>query len=40
MSDALIDLSDFQPSLAELAGAPLPGDRVVDGRSFDPVLRG
>ena len=40
VSDALIDLSDFLPSLAELAGAPLPGDRVVDGRSFVPVLRG
>ena len=40
VSDALIDLSDFLPSLAELAGAPLPGDRVIDGRSFVPVLRG
>ena len=40
VSDALIDLSDFLPSLAELAGARLPGDRVIDGRSFVPVLRG
>ena len=39
-SDALIDLSDFLPSIAEAAGATLPEDRVIDGRSFLPVLRG
>ena len=40
VSDAMIDLSDFLPSMVEAAGATLPGDRVIDGRSFMPVLRG
>ena len=40
VSDALIDFSDFLPSFAEAAGADLPADRVVDGRSFLPLLRG
>ena len=39
-SEALIDLSDFLPSMVEAGGATLPGDRVIDGRSFMPVLRG
>ena len=39
-SDALVDLSDFLPSMVEAAGAALPDDRVIDGRSFLPVLRG
>jgi arylsulfatase A len=34
----LVDLSDFLPTLAELAGAPLP--HGLDGRSFAPQLRG
>ncbi|MGH2898710.1 MAG: sulfatase-like hydrolase/transferase, partial [Solirubrobacteraceae bacterium] len=37
---ALIDLSDFLPTLAELAHAPLPEGVVLDGRSFAPLLRG
>ncbi|MDE2906537.1 MAG: sulfatase-like hydrolase/transferase [Acidobacteriota bacterium] len=40
VSDALIDFSDFLPSLAEAAGATLPTDRIIDGRSFLPLLRG
>ena len=40
VNDDLIDFSDFLPTLAELAGAPLPRDRVIDGRSFLPQLRG
>jgi arylsulfatase A len=36
----LIDFSDFMPTLAELGGAELPEDRVIDGRSFAPQLRG
>ncbi len=40
VSDALIDFSDFLPSLAEAAGATLPEDRVIDGHSFLPLLRG
>ncbi|MCY3964662.1 MAG: sulfatase-like hydrolase/transferase [Acidobacteria bacterium] len=39
-SDALVDLSDFLPSMVEAAGGSLPDDRVIDGRSFLPVLRG
>jgi arylsulfatase A len=36
----LVDLSDFLPTLAELAGAALPGGAELDGRSFAPRLRG
>ena len=39
-SDDLIDASDVLPTLAGLAEAPLPEDRVIDGRSFAPQLRG
>jgi len=39
-SDALVDLSDILPTLADLAGVPLPQDEQFDGRSFAPVLRG
>jgi len=37
---ALVDLSDFLPTLAELARAPLPEGVVLDGQSFAPLLRG
>ena len=40
VSDALVDFADFLPSIVEAAGATLPADRVIDGRSFLPVLRG
>lgn len=33
-NNSLIDFSDFLPTLAEFAGANLPGDRIIDGRSF------
>lgn len=36
----LIDFSDILPTLAEIAGAKLPEDRQLDGRSFLPQLRG
>ena len=36
----LIDVSDFLPTLAEIAGAPLPAGVELDGRSFAPQLRG
>ena len=39
-SDELVDLSDVMPTLAEFAGAELPGDRPIDGRSFAGYLRG
>ncbi|MCD6393993.1 MAG: sulfatase-like hydrolase/transferase [Planctomycetes bacterium] len=38
--DDLIDFSDFMPTLCEIAGAELPTDRVIDGRSFLPRLMG
>jgi arylsulfatase A len=34
------DASDLVPTFAELAGATLPKDKVLDGRSFAPQLRG
>jgi len=40
LSDELVDLSDILPTLAELAGAELPKDRPIDGRSFAFLLRG
>lgn len=40
VSDALVDFTDFLPSLAEVAGAAVPDDRIVDGKSFVPVLTG
>jgi arylsulfatase A len=35
-----VDASDFLPTFAELAGAKLPGNTILDGRSFAPQLRG
>jgi len=40
LSEELVDLSDVLPTLAELAGARLPDDHVIDGHSFAPLLRG
>ena len=39
-SEELVDLSDVLPTLVELAGAKLPSDRVIDGKSFAHILRG
>jgi len=36
----LVDFSDLLPTFAELAGAPLPKNVTLDGRSFAPQLRG
>jgi len=38
--DVLVDFSDLFPTLTELAGAILPKDYAVDGRSFAPLLLG
>ncbi len=38
--DDLVDFSDFLPTLAQLAGAPLPEGVLLDGRSFAPQLLG
>lgn len=40
MSDALVDTTDVMPTLVELAGAELPADHPIDGRSIVPILRG
>ncbi len=36
----LVDFSDFLPTIAGATGASVPDDRVIDGRSFLPQLRG
>jgi arylsulfatase A len=36
----LIDFSDFMPTLVEATDAKLPLNRVIDGRSFIPQLKG
>jgi arylsulfatase A len=36
----LIDASDILPTLADLAGAKLPENKILDGRSFVPQLKG
>jgi arylsulfatase A len=38
--DDLIDFSDMLPTFADLAGARLPSERKIDGRSFAPQLKG
>ncbi len=38
--DGLMDFSDIFPTLIELGGGEIPSDRVIDGRSFYPQLRG
>ena len=40
VSDALVDFSDFLPTVADLAGADLPNGVTLDGKSFAPVLHG
>jgi arylsulfatase A len=35
-----MDSTDFLPTLAEIAGVQLPKDKVFDGRSLVPQLRG
>lgn len=38
--DDLVDMSDYLPTFAELAGVELPNDRAIDGVSFAPRLTG
>ncbi len=40
VSRAVADVTDIFPTLADLAGVQLPGDRPFDGHSLLPVLRG
>ena len=39
-TDLLIDGSDFLPTFAELAGAELPKQNIIDGQSFLPQMLG
>ncbi|MEQ8635536.1 sulfatase-like hydrolase/transferase [Gimesia maris] len=39
-TDALIDFTDILPTFAELGGGKLPASRVVDGKSFAPLMLG
>jgi hypothetical protein len=40
VSNALADLTDILPTLADLAGTKLPADIPFDGRSLLPLLKG
>jgi arylsulfatase A len=40
ISPDMVDSTDFVPTFAALAGAELPTDRVIDGRSLAPQFRG
>ena len=40
MTGALASAMDVLPTIANLAGAPLPTDRSYDGVDLGPVLRG
>lgn len=40
VNDSLVDFSDFHTTMAELANAALPTDRIIDGKSFEPQLCG
>jgi arylsulfatase A len=40
VDDLLIDSSDILPTFADLAGAKLPTNKVIDGHSFLPQLMG
>ena len=39
-SDALVELTDLLPTMASLAGVPLPPEEAFDGQDLSPVLRG
>ena len=40
VSDALVDMTDFFPTIAEIVGYDIPEDEVVDGISLVPQFRG
>ena len=39
-SDAMVNAMDLLPTVAALAGAQLPGDRIIDGMDLGPLLSG
>lgn len=40
VTEALVNSTDFYPTIAAVAGAELPKKRIVDGRNFAPQLLG
>ncbi len=40
LNENLSDASDLLPTFAEIAGAPVPADRVIDGKSLLPQIKG
>lgn len=40
ITNDLIDASDILPTLADVAGAKLPENKILDGKSFVPQLKG
>ena len=40
LNENFTDASDLLPTFAEIAGAPLPGNRVIDGKSLLPQIKG
>ncbi len=40
ISDEMVATMDLLPTFAALAGEPVPGDRIIDGRNILPILRG
>ena len=40
LNENFADASDLLPTFAEIAGAPLPGNRVIDGKSLFPQIKG
>ena len=40
LNENFADASDLLPTFAEIAGAPLPGNRVIDGKSLLPQIKG
>ncbi|MHC4743986.1 MAG: sulfatase/phosphatase domain-containing protein, partial [Planctomycetota bacterium] len=40
VTDALVDFTDLLPTFCDLAGAKLPRDHTLDGKSFAPLILG
>ena len=40
LSENFTDASDLLPTFAEIAGAPLPENRIIDGKSLFPQIKG
>lgn len=40
LNENMADASDLLPTFAEIAGAPLPENRIIDGRSLLPQIKG